>query len=276
MIRLKEKLGLNARLSLLIPYLVIASIFIITPLVFLIIKSTTPVGQGVDNWELVKEKSTWDIMLKSVWIGLAAALVALIIGVPYAYIAATSKSKKFKNLSIALMVSPLFIFTIAKAFAIRGLIVSMFDEKALNNEIVMVFGLAYLFIPFMIIPIYSVFSNMPKSLLEASNDIGYSTIKTIFKVVIPYGIKAIVSGLAIVFMLSATNIIVSDKLLAQYGIHHKLIGNLINDHAHPANKFDIVAASTLALITIGTISSIYLAIYLLPVIIRKLKGGVNV
>lgn len=277
MITLKEKLGLNGRLTLLIPYVIIASLFIIAPLVFLVVKAATPIGNGVDNWEIVKEPNTWKIMGDSIWIGLAASGVTLVIGVPFAYVVATSKNKIFKNMSIALMVSPLFIFTIAKAFAVRSLLVAMFDDVVMDNPIVMILGLAYLFIPFMIIPIYSVFVDMPTSLLEASNDLGYSGPKTLFKVVLPYGMKAIISGFAIVFMLAATNIVVSDKMLPKsYGRHHRLIGNLINEHAHPSNKFDIAAASTLALVTIAVISAIYAGIYVVPSLIRKVRGGVNV
>lgn len=276
MSKLKDRLGLNGRLSLLIPYVIIASLFIIAPLVFLIVKAATPIGG--DNFAIVKDNSTWKIMSRSVWTGFASAGACMLIGVPFAYFVATSKQGFFKMFSIALMISPLFVFTIAKAFALRGTLIYMFDGadgKSLNNEVVMFFGMAYLYLPFFIIPVYSVFTEMPKSLLEASHDQGYNSFKTLFKVVIPYGSKAILSGFAIVFMLSATSIVISDKLLPS-GTQHRLIGNLINSHAHPVNKFEIASASSLALITIAVISGIYLVVQTIPWAIIKIKGGVNV
>lgn len=277
MIRLKEKLGLNGRLSLLIPYAIFASLFIVAPIIFLVVKAATPVGG--DNVGIIQDSSTWKIMGRSIWTGTLAALISIIIGVPFAYFVATSKSGIFKTLSIALMISPLFVFTIAKAFALKGTLLYMFDGaedgKMLNNEAVMIFGMTYLYMPFLIIPVYSVFVDMPNSLIEASNDQGYNGFKTLFKVIIPYGFKAIFAGFALVFMLSSTSLIISHSLLPD-GSQHMLIGNLINAHAHPVNKFEIASASTIALITILVISGIYVIFQLIPTIIRKIKGGINV
>lgn len=277
MIRLKEKLGLNGRLSLLIPYVIFASIFIITPIIFLVVKSATPTGG--DNLAIVKDSSTWKIMGRSIWTGTVAGIISLIMGVPFAYFVATSKKGIFKTLSIALMVSPLFVFTIAKAFALKGTLLYMFDGaddgKMLNNSGVMIFGMTYLYMPFLIIPVYSVFVDMPRSLIEASNDQGYNGFKTLFKVIIPYGFKAIFAGFALVFMLSSTSLIISHSLLPD-GSQHRLIGNLIDAHAHPINKFEIATASSIALITILVISGMYVIFELIPTIIRKIKGGINV
>lgn len=274
MSKLKAKLGLNARLSLLFPYIIIASIFIIAPLIFLVIKAATPVGG--DNLAIVKDSSTWKIMSRSIWTGLTAASLALVIGVPFAYFVASSKNIMFKTLSLALMVSPLFVFTIAKAFALRGTLTYMLDDpERLNNEFVMIIGMTYLYTPFLIIPVYSVFVDMPKSLLEASHDQGYNGFWTLFKVIIPYGFKAIFSGFALVFMLSSTSLIISHTLLPG-GDQHRLIGNLIDKHSHPVNKFEIASASSLALVTIGVISGLYVTLSVIPNIVRKLKGGVNV
>lgn len=277
MIRLKEKFGLNGRLGLLIPYMILATLFIVAPLIFLIVKAATPV-EG-NNMAIVNDPSTWKIMSRSIWTGIVAATICLFIGVPFAYFVATSNNGFFKYFSISLMVSPLFVFTIAKAFALRGTLLYMFDGadggKALNNNYVMILGMAYLYLPFLIIPVYSVFIEMPKSLIEASNDQGYGSFKTLIRVVVPYGMKAIISGFALVFMLSSTSLIISEKLLPN-GSNHTLIGNLIGKHAHPINKFEIASASSLALITIVIITGIYLMIQVIPTIIRKLKGGINV
>ena len=276
MIKLRERLGLNARLSLLIPYVVLASLFIICPIIFLIIKAATPIGS--DNFAIVKDQSTWKIMYRSIWTGLTAAALSMLIGVPFAYFVATSKNTLFKTLSISLMISPLFIFTIAKAFALRGTLMYMFDGqdgKSLNNHYVMILGQTYLYMPFLIIPVYSVFIDMPHSLVEASNDQGYGGFKTLFKVIIPYGFKAIMSGFALVFMLSSTSLVISHSLLPN-GVQHRLIGNLIDAHSRASNKFEIATASSIALITIVVISGLYLTIQIIPSLIRKMKGGLNV
>lgn len=178
------------------------------------------------------------------------------------------------------MLSPLVVFTIAKIFALKGLLISMFDDSNFNNVAVREIGMVYLYSPFMVVPLYSVISTMPKSLMEASSDLGYGTIKTMFKVVLPYSMKGICAGLALVFMLSSTNLVISNSLLN---------GSSQTKPLQPANIIDAFAqkisnpspiykitASSMSLITIAIMASIYAGITFIPQIVRKVKGGVNV
>ena len=270
-----NKVKTNARLSLLIPFITIAAIFIITPLIFLIVKVS-------DNPEAAKDiatrSSTWTIVGRSIYLGLIASVVSLLLIGPFTYIVARSKSKSFKILALGLIVSPLAVFTIAKVFALKGLLLKMFDNpEDLKHSWVLIVGMVYLFSPFMVVPLYSVFSSMPKSLTEAAEDLGDNKFKTMFKVVIPYSLKAIFAGVAMVFMLAATNIVLSHSLLPEHS-NLPLVGNLIDDNAVRMRQDDQAGAwgSTISLITIVTMISVYALIYFAPLVIRKLKGGVNV
>ncbi|WP_373435301.1 ABC transporter permease, partial [Metamycoplasma equirhinis] len=198
------------QISLLIPYILFAILFIILPMVLIFIYALKPIdGQNrLDNWDIIAKRSTWLIIFRSLWTGIIAATFALIIGFPYAYIISKSKSKIFRTLSLSLMLSPMAIFTISKALAVRGLFSAIFDENYLNNNAFAIFGMVYLFLPFMIMPLYQVLKDMPKNILEASEDLGYSKIQTIFKVILPYCTKAILSGFGVVLMMSATSIII--------------------------------------------------------------------
>ncbi len=214
-------------------------------------------------------------MGRSILVGLLTAIVCLLIGFPYAFIVARSPSKRFRIIAISLMISPLFIFTIIKVLALKGLLMAIFSEDGLNNLSTLVLGLAYLNLPFMIIPLYSVLYNMPSSLLEASEDLGFNRFLTIFKVIVPYALKAVASGFALVFMLAATSIIVSQKLIPN-NQSFKLIGNIL-DNARIQNKAaDAAVASTIALITMAVMILIYGIIYTSPFIFRKMRGGINV
>ncbi len=64
----------------------------------------------------------------------------------------------------------------------------------------MIFGLTYLNLPYMIMPLYSVFRDMPENIVEASHDLGNGPIRTLFRVILPYSSKAILSGLGIIFL----------------------------------------------------------------------------
>ncbi|WGI36995.1 ABC transporter permease [Mesomycoplasma lagogenitalium] len=275
----KAKVNLNPRLSLSLVYIIFSIIFILLPMVLLLVKAVSPLKTDeeeiFDNYLLIKQPGTWIIMWRSVSIGLVTALICLIIALPYAFYVSTSKSRAFKIYSISLIVSPLIIFTIAKTFSLRALFVTMFDEASLNSYWFMLVGLVFLNLPFMIIPLYTVFKDMPKNILEASADLGYNRLQTLFKVVLPYGLKAIFSGIALVFLMAATSIIISDKLLPNGG-QNQLIGNLINLNANPSNPFDLARSSSLVLITILVMLGIYAIVYFFPILILKLKGVKNV
>lgn len=264
------------QLSFLIPYIIFVILFIILPMVFVCIYAFKPLeGQTkLENWEIAIKPSTWIIIGRSLLTGILAAFVALIIGFPYAYIVSRSKYKIIKILGLTLILSPLAIFTISKALAVRGLFSAIFDENQLNNNFFIIFGMIYLYLPFMVLPLYQVLKDMPNNILEASEDLGYSKFQTVFKVIIPYSSKAILSGFGIVLMMSATSIIISDKLLPN-GSQKQLIGNLINQFANTANPFDLANASTLVIITLSVLLSIYAVIYGIPYLIRKRKQGGN-
>lgn len=268
-------LGANKlQLSLLIPYLVFSILFIVLPLILIFIYAFKPLeGQGhLANWEIAGKSSTWMIILRSIGTGICAAFFALIIGFPYAYIIARSKSMIFRTLGLTLILSPLAIFTISKALAVRGLFSAIFDENELNNNFFLIFGMVYLYIPFMVMPLYQVIKDMPNNIIEASQDLGYSKTQTVFKVILPYCTKAILSGFGVVLMMSATSIILSDKLLPN-GSQKQLIGNLINQFANTANPYDLANASTLVIITLAVLLTIYGIIYGIPYLISKRKQG---
>lgn len=266
---------LNKRVFLLMPYAIIALLLMILPMIFLLVRAIEPAVHNFDNWQIVKLPTMWIIMGRSILVGLVAAIICLLIGFPYAYIVARSKSQTFRILAISLIISPLFVFTIIKVLALKGLLLAMFSEDGLNNLTTLIVGLSYLNLPFMIIPLYSVLYNMPSSLLEASEDLGFNRFVTIFKVVIPYSLKAIAAGYALVFMLGATSIIVSQKLIPK-NESLKLIGNLLDNSRIQTKETDAAIASTIALITMAIMMVIYAILYTSPFLIRKLRGGINV
>ncbi len=266
---------LNKRGFLLAPYAIIALLLIVLPMIFILIRAIQPSAPNFDNWQIIKLPTTWIIMGRSILVGLLSAIICLLIGFPYAYIVARTKSKSFQVLAISLIISPLFVFTIIKVLALKGVLIAMFSEDGLNNLSTLVFGLSYLNLPFMIIPLYSVLFNMPNSLLEASEDLGFNRFVTIFKIVIPYTLKAIAAGFALVFMLAATSIIVSQKLIPKSD-SFKLIGNLLDNSRIQSKATDAAIASTIALITMAIMMVIYAILYTSPFLIRKLRGGISV
>ncbi|MEA4115597.1 ABC transporter permease [Mycoplasma sp. 744] len=272
--KIVNKLSLNKRLTLTIPFVLIALLFIILPVLMIIINALTP-RENFDSFSLIKEANTWRQIWRSLKIGVISSLLCLIIGFPYAYFIASSKNKYLAIYAMSLIISPMVIFTIAKIYSIRGFFLSIFEEETLNAEWFMVLALTYLNLPLMIMPLYSVFKDMPKNIIEASEDLGYSKFKTLFKVVVPYGLKAIISGLGLIFLSSATNFVISDKLLPNKN-QLPLIGSIINDYTNPSNEFALATGTTIVLVVSAIFIGLYALLQLTPKLISKIskKGWV--
>lgn len=277
---IKDKISLRPRLILSIPYIFIAFLFIVLPtlLIFIQAVSKVPVSNGEEQynqWYVVSQPQTWWIMWRSVKLGIISAVICLLIGLPYAYFISTTKSRIFQIYGISLIVSPLIIFTISKILAIRGLFTVLLGEDAITSEWFMVVGLIFLNLPFMIIPLFTVFRDMPKNILEASQDLGYNKFATLIKVVLPYSMKAMFTGVGIVFLMAASSVAITDKLLPN-GSQNQMIGNIINYFSNPTSQFDIATASTLVLVTTIVLIGAYSLTFFIPLLITKLRGMKNV
>ncbi|MGV2393812.1 UNVERIFIED_CONTAM: ABC transporter permease subunit [Campylobacter lari] len=137
----------------------------------------------------------------------------------------------------------------------------------------MILGLTYLNLPYMVMPLYSVIKDMPNNILEAASDLGYNNTQKFFKVILPYTSKAILSGIGLIFLSSATTFVISSKLLPD-GSQKQTIGELINRFVNPASKSDIAVGTTLVLVVSGVFIGSYALINFLPKIIIKARGGV--
>lgn len=272
--KIKALFTFDKKAYLFLPYLFLAIFLILLPILMIVISafSTT----DFDAYVLIKDSNTWNIIFRSLWIGVISSILCLLIGFPYAYFISTSKSKLFKIFALSLMISPLAIFTVARIYSIKGLALAVLatNPKSLNNEFFIIFGLTYLNIPLMVMPLYTVFKDMPKNIIEASHDLGYGLIATIFKVVIPYGTKAILSGLGIIFLSSATTFIVSAKLLPD-GSQKQLIGIVINSKINPGNKYDLSSGSMLVIVVSAIFIGLYSLLQIVPKLIFKLKKGAH-
>ncbi|MGL4183661.1 MAG: ABC transporter permease subunit [Metamycoplasmataceae bacterium] len=262
------------RTALFIPYLVFFTIFILIPLIFILITSFLPIpGEGSNDSGLIID-GFWPTFWKSILLSIGVSIVCFLISMPYVFIISQITNKSIKISLLLLIISPIITFTLVKILALKGLFTFIFDERSVNNSFFLMVGLIYLNLPFMIIPLYNVFNNMPKNLLNASEDLGYNKIQTFIKVVIPYGLKAICSGITIVFLLSVMSIAVSDKLLINPE-QNQTVGNLINGLANPNNPFDMRKASTIILVSMLIMGAIFILINSIPLIYRKIRGGID-
>ena len=257
---------------LILPYLLIVLVFIIIPIILIFVKSFTPTSAGgiAQNWNFV-DIFIWEKILKSFVIAFVTTIVTVLIAYPFSYFLAFEfKGKITKTLAVLFITAPTWTSFLVKVIGVK----TLFDfingyQNSTSGDIYTVIGLVYLYIPFMILPIYNILKDMPKNLIYASKDLGRSEWSTFIHVVVPYTKAALISGVTLVFLPCLT--VVSVPQFLNSSSSGSLIGDVIMEEGLLAQTSDIslARASTLALIVFMLIV-VGLLIYLLSKKIFKL------
>lgn len=257
---------------LILPYLLIVLVFIIIPIVLIFVKSFAPTSAGgiAQNWNFV-DIFIWEKILKSFVIAIVTTIVTVLIAYPFSYFLAFEfKGKITKTLAVLFITAPTWTSFLVKVIGVK----TLFDfingyQNSTSGDIYTVIGLVYLYIPFMILPIYNILKDMPKNLIYASKDLGRTEWSTFIHVVVPYTKAALISGVTLVFLPCLT--VVSVPQFLNSSSSGSLIGDVIMEEGLLAQTSDIslARASTLALIVFMLIV-VGLLIYLLSKKIFKL------
>ena len=181
------------------PYLAVTLIFVIVPLILVLIYAFRgPDGSFTfGNFKQVfTEKETVHQLGGTIGIAALSTLICLLIAYPIAYILASQPFKKIAILSL-LFIIPMWINFMLRIFALKSLLSMIGIEKSFGAAVI---GMVYDFFPYMLLPIYTVLSNMDKSYVEASRDLGANSVMTFFKVTLPLSLPGVISGVSMMFM----------------------------------------------------------------------------
>ena len=169
----------------------------------------------------------------SVRLSFLTTVICLLIGYPVAYYFANMKSKN-KQLYVALIIVPVWSNMLLRIIAWEKLfypnsILNMFGISfdLIGTDTAILIGMVSMYLPFMILPIYSVLDKMDKSLIEASRDLGANTLNTFLKVVFPLSLSGVLSGVLMTLLPSMTAFALPERLS---GGKTLLIGNIIEDY----------------------------------------------
>ncbi|MBQ9369775.1 MAG: ABC transporter permease [Clostridia bacterium] len=181
------------------PYLAVTVIFVIVPLILVLVYAFRGSDGGFtfDNFRKVfTEKETLSQLGQTIGIAALSTLICLLIAYPVAYILASEPFKKIAILSL-LFIIPMWINFMLRIFALKSLLSMIGVEKSYGAAVI---GMVYDFFPYMLLPIYTVLSNMDKSYVEASRDLGANPVATFFKVTLPLSLPGVISGISMMFM----------------------------------------------------------------------------
>lgn len=167
----------------------------------------------LDNYKQFFSDDYFKIFINSFKIAAIATLLCLIIGYPFAYILARSKSR-YKGLLALLVVIPYWTSALIRTYAIfymlsaNGLIntilikIGIIDAplKLLYTEGAVIFGFVYTLLPFMILPLYATIEKFDFKYIEAAQDLGASKIRTFYHIILPLTSPGIIAGVVLVFL----------------------------------------------------------------------------
>ena len=237
-----------------IPYQALIVVLIMIPIFLMLLYSfqsretsqTFTLIFTLDNYlRFINEPIFVGLMAESIGLAFVATLVSLVIGYPLAYIISKSHTKT-KTLLILLITAPMWINMLLRTKALEQVLL-MLAPDLIGTNLAIIVGMTYVYLPFMVLPIYTVLSKIDISLYESASDLGANKIQTLIKVVIPLSISGVLSGIMMVFLPSATTLVVPKYL----GAGRFLIGNLIENAM--ISQGDFGYGSSIALLMAGLI-----------------------
>ena len=216
------------------PHIVWAALFILAPICFVVYYAFTDSSGAFDLSNFSQFSNYASVLLLSLMLALIATTICLVIGYPVAYAISRATPSAQKVLIMMLML-PMWINFIIRTDSIailiekNGVINSLLQNIGLtlnmmDTEGAVILGMVYDFLPYMILPIYTVMTKIDNNLIEASADLGCSGFKTMTRVIMPMSFSGICSGVTMVFVPCVSTFYISQRL---GGTNTYLIGDEI-------------------------------------------------
>ena len=238
----------NNRLSrFAIPYVIWMALFVVAPIIMVVIYafSASVGGFTLDNF--AKMGTYTVVFTRSFKLALIATAICVLIGYPVSY-KMSKEGPRFQRLAMVLIMLPMWMNFLLRTYSWmallenNGLLNQLFRKiglialynsvfgtdlsffRMINTQGAVVLGMVYNYLPFMILPIYSVIIKLDRSLIEAARDLGANSFQVFRRVILPLSLPGVLSGITMVFVPSVSTFAIS-KMLG--GGTEMLLGDLI-------------------------------------------------
>ena len=230
-----------------IPYVIWMALFVVAPIVLVVVYAFSN-DLGGFTLENFSKMGTYAVVFgRSFKLALIATLICLVIGYPVSYMM-SREGERFQRAAMVLIMLPMWINFLLRTYSWmsilenNGLLNQVFQKTGLlslynslfgtsleyfpmmNTQGAVVLGMVYNYLPFMILPIYSVIVKLDGSLLEAARDLGADGVNVFRRVILPLSLPGVLSGITMVFVPSVSTFAIS-KMLG--GGTELLLGDLI-------------------------------------------------
>ncbi|WP_221346691.1 ABC transporter permease [Clostridium perfringens] len=256
------------------PYVVWSAIFIVIPLLLIVFFSFTSKVDGrfvfsFENFQRLFEPIYLTVFIRSIWLAVLSTVSCLILGYPIAYIISKLPIKR-RNMLILLFILPMWMNFLLRTYAWMAILgrdglintllgyIGIGPIKMLYTDGAILLGMVYNFLPFMVIPIYTVLIKIDKNLVNAAYDLGANKAQAFRKIILPLSIPGIISGITMVFMPAVSNFVIPSLL---GGGKYMLVGNLIEQQFTTIGNWNFGSALSIFMMILILISMAFMSKY---------------
>ena len=237
----------NKLSHLAIPYVIWMALFVVAPIIMVVIYAFSSADGGFTLANFDRMGTYAVVFTRSFKLALIATVICLAIGYPVSYMM-SKEGPQFQRIAMVLIMLPMWMNFLLRTYSWmsilenNGLLNQLFQKiglialynqvfgtdlqffRLINTQGAVVLGMVYNYLPFMILPIYSVIVKLDRSLIEAARDLGANTFNVFRRVILPLSLPGVLSGITMVFVPSVSTFAIS-KMLG--GGTEMMLGDLI-------------------------------------------------
>jgi len=237
---------------------------------------------SLEGWKSVFDPSFIALLWDSLSMSMITAVICLAIAYPFV-MCLMSLPKRWRGIVLFLLIVPFWTNSLVRIYAIqfllgkKGLInealqfIGLIDKPLdmLYSQFAVIFGLSYILLPFMILPIYSSMERLDFKLLDAAKDLGASASQRLMRITLPLTLPGIIAGCLMVVLPAMGMFFVADLL---GGSKHALLGNVIKNQFIQTRDWPFGAALSILMILL---LSFMLWLYYRATKMSNREGGIN-
>lgn len=246
---MKRRAGMKTnRLSrFAIPYVIWMALFVVAPIIMVVIYAFSSASGGFTLDNFARMGTYTLVFTRSFKLALIATAICVLIGYPVSYMM-SKEGPRFQRLAMVLIMLPMWMNFLLRTYSWmailenNGLLNQLFRKigvialynsifgtdisffRMINTQGAVVLGMVYNYLPFMILPIYSVIVKLDRNLIEAARDLGANSVQVFRRVILPLSLPGVLSGITMVFVPSVSTFAISTML---GGGTEMLLGDLI-------------------------------------------------
>ena len=216
-----------------LPYLIWSAVFVLVPLgLVAVFAFTTKDGAfTIDN--IARVSNYTPVFMRSVWLAVLATAICLTVGYPLAYLMSRMNGVRQRTMVMLIML-PMWMNFLLRTYAWMTLLenngvinsllrlVGLGPVRMINTQGAVVLGMIYNYLPFMILPLYSIMTKIDDRVIEAAQDLGANPFQVFSRVIFPLSVPGISTFIISRMLGGGSNMLIGDLIDAQF------LGNAYN------------------------------------------------